>query len=125
MLVTASRRFLSSIYQFDEVLNRSTKSLNIHTSARASTFVKTIFATTCGMYAVTIEQHSVPFTHHVHVIAKFAFTQWHSILAVYVFQATAPTEQHPHLVELTPEDVVRKKQKDPPDGVKVRVRMEI
>ena len=124
-------RLLLSMYQYNEFLSSSPKSLKIQASPRASTFVKNIFSTTCGMHTTKLAPHLL---NQLCAILMFAFRQLRLMWAAFMLplssqcthsvasalrhtQAAAIMQQHL-------EDVMRKKQKNPRDGVMVRVRFE-
>ena len=78
-----SSKLLPIIYWSNDFFNR----LYIQASPRASTFVKYIFATTCGIHTTEFAPRLL---NHLCVIAMFTFKQLHSIWAAFML----PTSSH-------------------------------
>ena len=90
-----SSKLLPIIYWSNDFFNR----LYIQASPRASTFVKYIFATTCGIHTTEFAPRLL---NHLCVIAMFTFKQLHSIWAAFMLPPSShcTTQSHPYFVML-------------------------
>ena len=115
--------------------NRNAKNLDIQASPRALTLVKNLFATTCCMHATEFGQHLInhlPLDCNVCIhsvafdLSSIHATSFKPLHPLSRIRTSSYSRRHgAALMPQHPEDVIRKKPKDPRDGITVRVRIEI